>query len=198
REQALEPPTDLPAAAHVARGGGDDHTPVDEVAQLVDLLGIVAAVGHGDDRHRRARLLDPRADRAGRTGAVAVEHRDHTRFALGVLLQVGHGRVAGVVVDHEDLAREVHALEDAVETRHDRLALVVHRDDDRHAQRVAHTRTPSPRRFQMSTTGTSIAMSAYTLCGAPITSRSARRSVSSSGARSGSTFTYGSVHTTSP
>ncbi len=41
-----------------------------------------------------------------------------------------------VVVDDEDLARQVHAGEDPVEARDDRVTLVVDRDDDRDARPV--------------------------------------------------------------
>ena len=73
-----------------------------------------------------------------------------------VLAQRLHGGVAVVVVHDEDLARQRDAGEDPVEAADDRVALVVHRDDDRHPRRLGfdHTCTPPSRRFQMSTTGT--------------------------------------------
>ena len=54
RQRALERRSaDLLTAAHVARRGRDHDAAVDEIGKVVDLLGIVAAVGHRDDRDRR-------------------------------------------------------------------------------------------------------------------------------------------------
>ena len=120
--------------------GRDHHPAVDELAQLVDLFGVIAAVGHGDDRDRSARLLDPPPDRAGGSLPVPVAHGLHPGVLLGVLLEEGEGRIAGVVVDREELTGQVDPAEDAVEAGHDRLALLVHGDHDRDGER-RHPRT---------------------------------------------------------
>src|SRR5207249_2008187 len=108
-------------------------------------------------------------------------------LVAGVLLEIGDGPVRGVVVDHEHLTRERHPGEDAIQARDDRFPLVVGRDDDRDPRR--HTRTPAPRRFQMSTTGTSGCRSAYVACGVLMMSRLDSASTSSSAASSGSAVT---------
>src|SRR5581483_4884350 len=126
--------------------------------------------------------------------AVGVERRPQPGLGLGVLLEVRNRRVVRRIEHHEHLARQGHRLEDAVEAGDDGVALVVCGDDDRDAR--LHSRTPSPSRPQMSTTGLSVGSDAYALCGAPTMSRSARAITSSSGSRSGSTLTNGSVVST--
>ena len=56
----------LLAALHVARRGGDHHAPLDQVGEVVDLLGVVAAVGHGHDDDLGRGVVDAVAQRAGR------------------------------------------------------------------------------------------------------------------------------------
>src|SRR5262245_54845331 len=64
------------------------------------------------------------------------------------------------------------------------------------AASVDPMRTPRPRRFQMSMTGLSVLSSRYSTCGAPMTSRSAAATTSSSGNSVASTMTFGSVQYT--
>ena len=64
------------------------------------------------------------------------------RLRPRVLLEVRPRRVVGRVEDGQHLARQRDRFEEPVEDRNDVAALVVHRDDDREAQR--HTRTASP------------------------------------------------------
>jgi hypothetical protein len=87
------------------------------------------------------------------TTPVLVQSREEAGLVTGVLLEIWNGGVRWIVVDDDDLARKRHTGEDAIEARHDRFPLVVRGDDDRYLRR--HTRTPAPRRFEMSTTGTS-------------------------------------------
>src|SRR5690606_31612080 len=128
--------------------------------------------------------------------------------AAGVLGHHRGGGVGGGVVHDEQLARQVHVLEDAVEDGDHRPALGGDRDGEGDpgggalqveagAGRVAHSTVPLPSRFQMSTTGLSVRNPAYSRCGAAITSTSDRSSTSSSGRSVLSTVTLGSVHSTS-
>jgi hypothetical protein len=77
-----------------------------------------------------------------------------------VVTEVRHRRVVVVVVHEQHLARKRHRLEHAVEELDDVVALVVDGDDDGDpgpaACRLAHTVTPRPRTFQMSTIGRSV------------------------------------------
>ena len=67
RHQPLQQrPADLLAARHVPGGGGDRHAPVHEPREVVDLPGVVAAVGHRHHGDRRGGRGDAVPDRVGR------------------------------------------------------------------------------------------------------------------------------------
>ena len=153
-------PADLLAAARVPGRGRDHHAALDQLAQLVDLLGVVAAVGHRDDDDGGDHGRDAVPDRPRRSGAGVVVHGAHPVVGGRVLRERGDRGVVLVVVDHEHLARQVHPGEDAVEARDDLVAFVEHRDHDRHARVIVsdHTRTPLSMRFHTSTIGRSVSI----------------------------------------
>src|SRR4051812_20329205 len=196
-EEALEPrAAHLLAARHVAGGGGDDRAALDESHEVVDLAGVIAAVGHGDDHRGRRRVVDAVPDRVRRAPAVGVDEVPEARLLGVVLLDHGDRRVLGRVDDDEDLRGERHRFEDPVETGDDALAFVVGGDDDGDARGlVGHTATPLPATFQTSASGLSVTSPLYSACGVATISRSAFSSTASRGRRVSSTssVTYGSV-----
>ena len=118
REQALEQrAADLLAAGHVAGRGRDDDAALDEAGEVVDLLGVVAAVGHRDDDDGRRGVVDAEADRVGRARPVRVEQaaQPAARAAAYSLRRPAAVRVGGVVEDDEDLARQRDRVEEPVE-----------------------------------------------------------------------------------
>src|SRR5439155_805211 len=133
------------------------------------------------------RMIHAETDRVGRPPAIRVEGRDDPLVALRVLVQVRHGRVFGRVTDDQHLAGRRDGPEDAIETNDDLGPLAVGGNDDRDVGR--HTRTPSPRRFQISITGTVVSSSAYCLWGEQMTRRSDSCSTTLRGTRSGSIVT---------
>src|SRR5262249_41838862 len=108
----------------------------------------------------------------------------------GVLAQGFDRAVVLVVVHHEHLAGQLDAREDPIEAGDHGVTLLEDGNDDRDPRRLLdHTRTPPSRRFQMSTTGTSVSKSRYIACGVAITRRSDSASTASNGERSSSTCT---------
>ncbi len=77
-EQALEKrPAHLLAPPRIPRGGGYDDPSFDQADQLVDLLRIVTAVGHGDHDHVRLGPVGSVPDGPGGTGAHVVHQEPH-------------------------------------------------------------------------------------------------------------------------
>jgi hypothetical protein len=93
---------DLLSAGHVAGGGGYDHAAVDESGEFVDLAGVVAAVGHGDDHDWGGGGFDAVADGVGGAWSVGVQYGADSWVEGGDLGGVGDGGVVGGVVDDQD------------------------------------------------------------------------------------------------
>ena len=123
------PPTCWPPL-RVAGGGRDDDTSFDQAGQLVDLLGVVAAVGHRHDHDVGHRRVKTGPDRPRRPWTVAVEDQANTVILFGVLLDPGDRRVFSRVADDQDLAREDDGLTDPAERTDYGLALVTGGDHD--------------------------------------------------------------------
>ena len=156
REEALEGrAADLLSAGHVARGARDDDTALDEPHEVVDLAGVVAAVGHRHDDRGGGGVIDAVADRVAGAAAVLVDENAEPRVGARQLLHGLDGRVVGGVDDDERLERQRHRLCDARQDGLDRPALAVRGHDDREPDLGGrgHMTVPSPRQPQMSITG---------------------------------------------
>ena len=150
---------DLLTAVHVAGRGRDDDAPLDEARELVDLLRVVAAVGHRDDDDVGGGVLDAEADRERRAATVGVSVGTSAARRRAYFSRYGRVVSSGESYTTRISHGSVIASNEPVEARDDRVALVVDGDDDRDAGR--HTRSPLPSRFHTSTTGTSASRSAY-------------------------------------
>src|SRR4051812_18936066 len=100
-------------------------------------------------------MVDPESNCTGWPSTVRVQGRPDARVARGIRGTGIGRRVVLRVEDDEDLGRQADRLEEAVEKGRDRVAHVLGRDDHRYAG--IQTATPTPRRFQMSTIGISVA-----------------------------------------
>ena len=63
RHRSLEPrASNLAAATHVPGGCGDRRAALDEPGELIDLAGVVTAIGHGHDHDVTLRMVDAEAE----------------------------------------------------------------------------------------------------------------------------------------
>jgi len=145
-------------APRIPRGGSDHDPSLHQPHQLVYLLGIVASVGHGHDDDVRLGAVDAVANGVGRARPHIVDDRTHVWIGLGELLDEGDGGVVRRIDHDHDLTEELDCLTQPDQNVFDPGTLVVGRND--HGDSRLHTTTPLPRRFQMSTTGCAIGMSA--------------------------------------
>src|ERR1700694_2308620 len=98
--------------------------------ELIDLLGIVGPVGHGNHDHSSQGLANSKANGLSGPWSSVVHHSPYALVLCGVLFHIWEGRVLGRVDDDNDLTRQLNSLSQAAENLLDLSTLVVCRHHD--------------------------------------------------------------------
>ena len=84
-----------------------DHASFDQTHQVVDLLGVVAAVRHGHHDHCVPSFGNAVPDRLGGPGAMSLTKTPDPIVNAGVLLDIGNRGVVRRIDDDDDLTGKV-------------------------------------------------------------------------------------------